>query len=66
MDSSNIGIWQRHIGRYKDMRKNGVQQATNVPVIIASVRHALRSRFISAFSLKHPFFLLVEMFIFLS
>ncbi len=46
-------IWhESHKGNSKAIKKNGNQQTTNAPVMIANVLAALRSRFASNVSLR--------------
>lgn len=49
-------MWHWQSGRYSETIKNGVQQAMNVPVMMASVLQALRSRRFSADSFGRRFF----------
>lgn len=49
-DSNAGGIRQPQMGRYNETKKNGVQHATKVPVIIANVRQAFLSRRVSTVS----------------
>ena len=50
-DSTAVGILHPQIGRYREIMKKGLQQATNVPVMMASVLQAFLSRLLSMLSL---------------